>query len=24
MDGKDGLKWWTKWKPLLKGICDNE
>jgi carbonic anhydrase/acetyltransferase-like protein (isoleucine patch superfamily) len=24
MDGKDGLKWWTKWKPLLKGICEDE
>ena len=24
MDGKEGLKWWNKWKPLLKGICEDE
>lgn len=22
MDGKGGLKWWKKWKPILQAICD--
>jgi carbonic anhydrase/acetyltransferase-like protein (isoleucine patch superfamily) len=22
MDGKDGLKWWKKWKPILMAICE--
>ena len=21
MDGRDGLKWWKKWKPILMAIC---
>jgi carbonic anhydrase/acetyltransferase-like protein (isoleucine patch superfamily) len=21
MDGRDGLKWWRKWKPILMAIC---
>ena len=24
MDGKEGIKWWTKWKPILRFICDEE
>lgn len=24
MGGKDGLKWWKKWKPILMSICDAE
>lgn len=22
MDGKDALKWWRVWKPILQGICE--
>ena len=22
MDGKDGLKWWNKWKPIFMAICE--
>ena len=22
MDGKDGLKWWKEWKPILAAICE--
>jgi carbonic anhydrase/acetyltransferase-like protein (isoleucine patch superfamily) len=24
MDGKEGLKWWNKWKPILMAMCDTE
>ena len=24
MDGKEGLKWWKKWKPILQLICEEE
>lgn len=24
MDGKEGLKWWKTWKPILMAICDTE
>lgn len=24
MDGKEGLKWWKKWKPILQLLCEEE
>jgi hypothetical protein len=24
MDGKGGLEWWKKWKPILQAICEVE
>jgi hypothetical protein len=23
MDGKNGLLWWKKWKPILMAICED-